>query len=295
MKNNYKMTISYDGTRYYGWEHQPGQPMTIQGKLETVLARMLQAEQEDRAEQITGEEPEWSEEKKQKSGNSPKGSKGDSLTTVNRKLSGLPAVTVIGAGRTDAGVHARAMTANVILDTEMTESEIWQYMNRYLPDDISVDDLKICADRFHSRFMAKGKTYRYTYWYSPEGAVPVFDRKYVTVLDAMPDLARMKKAAEDIVGMHDFKSFCGNSHMKKSTVRLVDSIDIRQRKNYIYITIHGSGFLQNMVRIICGTLLEIGYGRRADDSIPALLEARDRRLAGPTAPAKGLTLLEVDY
>lgn len=254
MRRNYKMTIRYDGTRYYGWEHQPGQEMTIQGKLENVLMRMLEAEGKP-----------------------------------------VPELTVIGAGRTDAGVHALAMTANVLLDTEKSEREIQRYMNRYLPDDISVDELKICADRFHSRFMAKGKTYRYTYWYSPEGAVPVFDRRYVTVLDRMPDLNRMKQAAELLTGMHDFRSFCGNSHMKKSTVRLVDTIDIRQKGCYIRITVHGSGFLQNMVRIICGTLLETGFGRRSPESMTELLAAKDRKLAGPTAPASGLTLIGVDY
>lgn len=250
MKRNYKMTVRYDGTRYFGWEHQPNQEMTIQGKLETVLSRMVDVP-EDRP------------------------------------------VTVIGAGRTDAGVHAQAMTANVLLDTEMTEQEIQAYMNRYLPDDISVDELKICADRFHSRFKAKGKTYCYT-CYCGE-AKPVFDRKYVTVLEKMPNLDAMKKAAESLTGMHDFKSFCGNSHMKKSTVRLVDEIEIRQRGPYIRFYVHGSGFLQNMVRILVGTLLEVGYKRMKPEDMESILEAKDRKLAGPTAPAQGLCLIKVDY
>ena len=271
MRKNYKMTIRYDGTRYYGWEHQPGQEMTIQGKLETVLDRMLAGEKTD---------------------TEGTGATGSTSDETQRSGSG---VTVIGAGRTDAGVHALAMTANVLLDTQKSEREIQRYMNRYLPDDISVDEVKICADRFHSRFMTRGKTYRYTYWYSPEGAVPVFDRKYVTVLDRMPDLERMRQAADLLTGMHDFRSFCGNPHMKKSTVRLVDKIEIRQRGCYIRITVHGSGFLQNMVRIICGTLLETGYGRRSPESMTELLEARDRKLAGATAPACGLTLVSVDY
>lgn len=250
MKKNYKMTISYDGTRYYGWEHQPGQEMTIQGKLENVLSRMVDAP------------------------------------------AGKP-VTVIGAGRTDAGVHARAMTANVLLDTPKSEKEILAYMNRYLPEDISVNELTQCADRFHSRFKAHGKTYQYTCWYGENK--PVFDRKYVTVLDRMPDIGRMREAAAHIIGMHDFRSFCGNSHMKKSTVRVVDRIEIRHSGPYIRMTIHGNGFLQNMVRIIMGTLLEVGYGKRQPEDIPALLEAKDRSLAGPTAPASGLCLMEVDY
>lgn len=250
MKKNYKMIISYDGTRYYGWEHQPGQPMTIQGKLETVLGRMVQAPEDH-------------------------------------------PVVVIGAGRTDDGVHARAMTANVILDTDMNESQIQEYMNRYLPEDISVNELKQCADRFHSRFKAIGKTYCYTCWFGK--TKPVFDRRYVTVLEKMPDLEAMRRAAALLTGMHDYKSFCGNSHMKKSTVRVVDSIEIRQKGSYIRFFFHGNGFLQNMVRIMTGTLLEVGYGKRKPEDMTAILESRDRQAAGQTAPACGLCLISVDY
>ena len=274
MKKNYKMTIRYDGTRYYGWEHQPGNPMTIQGKLETVLGRML-GETVSAGETVSPREADSSGKAESKDG---------SIC--------LP-VTVIGAGRTDAGVHARAMTANVLLDTPLTEEEIRVYMNRYRPDDISVDELKVCADRFHSRFKAKGKTYCYTFWCG-EGK-PVFDRKYVTVLEKRPDVQRMRKAAEWLTGMHDYKSFCGNSHIKKSTVRVVDSIEVKSSGPYIRIYYHGNGFLQNMVRIMTGTLLEAGYGRLDPDAVPEILEACDRTKAGPTAPAQGLTLLSVDY
>jgi len=245
---NFKMTVSYDGTRYYGWEHQPGNDMTIQGKLESVLAEM----------------------------------------------SGKP-VTVIGAGRTDAGVHARAMTANVLLDTDLSEEEIQQYLNRYLPDDISVNDVKQCADRFHARYKAIGKTYRYSLWYAEGGEKPVFERKYAYILKEKPDVERMREAAEHLQGEHDYKSFCGNSHMKKSTVRVVDTIRIEESGNWIRIYFHGSGFLQNMVRILTGTLLEVGYGRLSPEDCGAILEAKDRKKAGPTAPAQGLCLMKVDY
>lgn len=250
MKNNYKMLISYDGSRYYGWEHQPNTDLTIQGKLETVLSRMTDADPEH-------------------------------------------PVTVIGAGRTDAGVHAKAMCANVILDTEMTEEEIFSYLNRYLPDDIGVNEVKIAAPRFHSRFKAKGKTYCYTCWYGT--GKPVFDRKYVTVLDQKPDIGRMREAASFLEGEHDFKSFCGNPKMKKSTVRRIFSVLIREEGPYLRIFYNGSGFLQHMVRIMTGTLLEIGYGKRKPSEVADILEARDRRKAGPTAPAKGLCLEEVFY
>jgi len=247
---NFKMIVSYDGTRYYGWEHQPNTDMTIQGKLEDVLTRMVGADR-------------------------------------------VHPVTVIGAGRTDAGVHARAMTANVLLDTAMTPEEIQAYMNRYLPDDISVNEVKEAAERFHSRFKAIGKTYRYTLWYG--ASKPVFDRKYVYVLDAMPDLDRMREAAEHLTGMHDYKSFCGNAHMKKSSVRVVDTIKIETSGHYIRIYYHGNGFLQNMVRIMTGTLLEVGYGRLQPADMDAILDAKDRKKAGPTAPACGLCLMKVDY
>ncbi len=246
MKQNYKMILSYDGSRYYGWEHQPNTELTIQGKLETVLSR------------LTGE-----------------------------------AVTVIGAGRTDAGVHARGMCANVLLDTALSEEEIRAYMNRYLPEDISINELKRCGDRFHARFKASGKTYRYSCWYGEQK--PVFERKYVRVLEQKPDIGKMKAAAAYLIGEHDYKSFCGNSKMKKSTVRKIDSIDITENGSYIRFYFHGTGFLQNQVRIMTGTLLEIGFGKRSPESMQEILEKKDRKAAGFTAEPQGLCLMKVDY
>ena len=200
---------------------------------------------------------------------------------------------VIGSGRTDAGVHARNMTANVHMTTSMTEEEIRDYLNEYLPDDICVKDVRICSDRFHSRYNALGKTYRYTCYI---GALkPVFDRKYVWKLDEVPDVEKMRRAASYLIGTHDFASFCGNPKMKKSTVRKVDRIDIVSKGSYLTFTYHGSGFLQYMVRILTGTLIEVGLGKRTPESMADLIEAKDRRLAGPTAPACGLTMLGADY
>ena len=250
MKNNYRLTIQYDGTRYFGWEHQPNTDMTIQGKLENVFGKML----------------------------------------------GLPegeVIEITGAGRTDAGVHARGMVANLRLDTAMSEDEIRDYANRYLPDDICVRTVRKASDRFHSRYNALGKTYRYTCYTGQ--LKPVFDRKYVWVLEGMPDVEAMETAAGHLTGTHDFASFCENPKMKKSTVRKVDMIDIVQKGSYLTLTYHGTGFLQYMVRILTGTLIEVGMGQRAPESIPALIDAKDRRLAGPTAPAQGLCLMQVDY
>ena len=245
MKQNYKLTVAYDGTRFFGWERQPDVD-TIQGKLESVLAELTGA-----------------------------------------------AVEVIGAGRTDAGVHARAMTASAVLDTDKAPEEIRDYLNRYLPDAIAVREVKPCAERFHARYNALGKTYRYTCFDGP--VKPVFDRRYVTVLDYAPDVERMRQAAAYLQGEHDFASFCGNPRMKKSTVRTVDTIHIEERRDRVVFTFHGNGFLQNMVRILVGTLLEVGRGYWEPEHVREILEAKDRSLAGPTAPPEGLCLMKVDY
>lgn len=245
MEKNYKLTIAYDGTRFFGWERQPDRE-TIQGKLESVL----------------------------------------------EKLNGTP-VDVIGAGRTDAGVHARAMVASVRLDVAESCEEIRDYMNRYLPDAIAVREVKEAGERFHARYNALGKTYRYTCFVGE--VKPVFDRRYVTMLDYKVDVEKMRQAAAILTGEHDFRSFCGNPRMKKSTVRLVDSITIEQNKDRIHFTFHGTGFLQNMVRILVGTLLEVGRGYWDVDYVQTILEAKDRKLAGPTAPPEGLCLMKVDY
>ncbi|MDD6657472.1 MAG: tRNA pseudouridine(38-40) synthase TruA [Lachnospiraceae bacterium] len=246
MKQNYKMILSYDGTRFYGWEHQPTTDMTIQGKMESVLSLMVQTE-----------------------------------------------VEVIGCGRTDAGVHAQNMVCNAHFDTQMNTGEIRDYLNRYLPDDICVKEVRIASDRFHSRYNAIGKTYCYTCYIGD--VKPVFNRKYVYVLDQKPDVQEMKKAAEYLIGTHDFASFCSNPRMKKSTVRKVDRIDIQKKGDLLTFTFHGSGFLQHMVRILTGTLLEVGFGKRTPESISDLIDAKDRKLAGFTAPAKGLCMMQVDY
>lgn len=295
MKKNIKMIISYDGTRYFGWEHQPNTDMTIQGKIENVLGAMLSLEAETAGDR-TGETASPSEmagDRTSETALSSGTSKTDNGSAADAGGKTGAGVTVIGAGRTDAGVHARAMTANVILDTEKSCDEILAYMNRYLPEDISINKVTEASPHFHSRYNAKGKTYRYTCWYGD--VKPVFDRKYVSVLDKKPDIDRMREAAALLTGMHDYKSFCGNPRMKKSTVRVVDNIRIEESGNYIRFYYHGNGFLQNMVRIMTGTLIEVGFGRIKPEDIPDIIDAKDRQRAGFTAEAKGLTLMKVDY
>lgn len=200
---------------------------------------------------------------------------------------------VIGAGRTDAGVHSKGMAANAFLETDFSCGEIRDYMNRSLPDDIAVKEVREASPRFHARYNAIGKTYCYTCY---EGTVKtVFDRKYCTRLEEKPDLERMRQAAEILKGEHDFRNFCVNPRMKKSTVRKVDRIDIERQDGYLRFTFHGTGFLQNMVRIMTGTILEIGCGRMSVEELREALENPERRKAGPTAPAQGLCLIKVDY
>ncbi len=214
------------------------------------------------------------------------------LENVLSKLTGEK-VEVTGAGRTDAGVHARAMVANSHFDTRLTEGQLQVYMNTYLPEDISVREVKKVSDRFHSRYNAVGKTYRYT-CYAGESK-PVFDRKYLYILERMPDIEPMRIAAGLLTGEHDFKSFCSNPRMKKTTVRTVDRIDIVKKGSYLTFTYHGNGFLQHMVRILTGTLLEVGFGEREPEEMNTLLLSGERALAGKTAPASGLCLMKVDY
>ncbi len=214
------------------------------------------------------------------------------MESVLEKLAG-EFVEVIGCGRTDAGVHAKEMTANAKFETEKTPEEICAYLNQYLPEDICVLKVSIASERFHSRYHAVGKTYCYTCYVG--NLKPVFDRKYVYATGKRPDVEKMKQAAEILIGEHDFASFCGNPKMKKSTVRTVDKIEIVQKGDYLRLTFHGNGFLQHMVRILTGTLLEVGYGKRTPESMTELLEAKKRSEAGFTAPAQGLCMIKADY
>jgi len=214
------------------------------------------------------------------------------LVNVVERLAGAP-VEVIGCGRTDAGVHAKGMVANAKLDVDMTEDELCAYLNHYLPEDIVVLDVSVASERFHSRYHAAGKTYCYTCYIGSKK--PVFDRKYVYMLEEVPDVEKIRKAAELLVGTHDFASFCANKKMKKSTVRTVDKIDITVEGDYLKFTVHGDGFLHHMVRILVGTLLEVGWGKRRAESMTELLAAKERAQAGITVPAQGLCMMSVDY
>ena len=210
--------------------------------------------------------------------------------TLSRIL-GEP-VEITGSGRTDAGVHAKLQIANFHCDSPMSCQEILSQLRRYLPEDIGIYSCSEVSPRFHARLNAREKTYRYRIWNSDEPCV--FDRRFVTVLPQKLDIEKMRQAAEYFLGTHDFSAFCANKHMKKSTVRTIFRLDIAQIGNEVQITVTGDGFLYNMVRILVGTLVEVGLSQREADSIPELY-GKARSEAGMLMPPAGLCLMEVTY
>ena len=242
---NLRLDICYDGTRYRGWQRLLNSDQTIQGKIETVLSRVL------------GE-----------------------------------AIEITGSGRTDAGVHALHQVANFHCFSTMPCDEILSNLRRYLPEDIGIYSCKDVSERFHARLNARWKTYRYRLWVGKDPCV--FERKFVTVMPGLLDLQEMRKAAKILEGTHDFSAFCANKHMKKSTVRTLSSLTINEVGNELHFILKGNGFLHNMVRIIVGSLIEVGQGRRSAESMNELFGS-SRAEAGATADPTGLCLMEVEY
>ena len=201
-------------------------------------------------------------------------------------------IEISGSGRTDAGVPAEGQVANFHCRSTMPAGEILSQLRRYLPEDIGIYSCKDVSERFHARLNAKEKTYRYRIWNSD--APCVFQRRFVAVMPEKLDIAAMEAAAEKLLGEHDFSAFCGNPTMKKSTVRFIRSIEIQKCGNELQIFVTGNGFLHNMVRIIVGTLVEVGRGERSAESIPALFGGK-RAEAGFLALPQGLCLQEVMY
>lgn len=198
-----------------------------------------------------------------------------------------------GSGRTDSGVHALGQVANFHTNCKMSTEEMLEYCNRYLPEDIAVVRVEDVGERFHSRLNARGKCYRYQVINS---AVPdVFRRRYALEVPEKLDMEAMLMAAGLLRGEHDFKSFTSSKKGNKSTVRCVDEISITRSGNLLTFTFRGNGFLYHMVRILMGTLLEVGMGKRSPGSVLEILEAKDREKAGYLVPAKGLTLVEVFF
>lgn len=243
---NIRLTLSYDGSRYQGFQRQKDAP-TIQKKLEDTLTEILDIPTE-----------------------------------------------ITAGGRTDAGVHAKAQTVNFHTNSELSPKEIEKRLNNLLPSDISVRDAKYVSDRFHSRYNVLRKTY--TYRINTSGRSNVFERKFVWDFFEPLDTEKMKAAARLLEGSHDFIGFSSvKKNGKKSTVRKIFSIDISEKEGELDITYTASGYLRNMVRILTGTLIEIGIGKKDISVINEVFGTGERAKAGFTAPAKGLVLEYAEY
>jgi tRNA pseudouridine38-40 synthase len=259
---NWKLTLSYDGTDYKGWQVQPGE-RTIQGELQAALGRIL------------NESP-------------------------------LPQ----GSGRTDAGVHALAQVASFPLIARIPPGNLLRALNGTLSSSIRVTEAKTVRSTFHARHSARGKTYEYRIFRAPQ--CPPFLARYVYASRWPMDRVALDAAAQAFVGTHDFFSFAAsdpdlNQRENASaedgklngTVKTIYSSSWHDGETadgpLLVYRVRGSGFLHHMVRNLVGTMLDVGRGRISPDQIPAILAAHNRSAAGPTAPARGLFLREVNY
>ena len=214
---------------------------------------------------------------------------------LNRELTALlkEPISVIGASRTDSGVHARGNVAVFDTENRMPADKICFALNQRLPEDIRVQSSEEVPADWHPRKANCTKTYEYKVL-NRKISMPL-ERLYAHFCYFNLDLDKMREAAAYLVGEHDFKSFCTVRTQAEETVRTIYSLDITKQDDMITIRISGSGFLYNMVRIIAGTLLEVGMGAYLPEHVEEILDARDRQAAGRTAPARGLTLVSMEY
>lgn len=201
-------------------------------------------------------------------------------------------VEIAASGRTDAGVHARMQVCSFRANTDMSVDVMLIKLREHAPDDIGIVALEQAAPRFHARLNCVRKSYVYQIWNSAEPNV--FERKFMYNYPAKLDISAMNLAAEQLLGEHDFSAFC-TKRTKKSAVRRLEGINIEKEGDIIKIMLTGNGFLYNMVRIIVGTLLEVGSCQRSVDSVGEALRSLDRQCAGFTAPPQGLFLWNVEY
>lgn len=202
-------------------------------------------------------------------------------------------VRLHSAGRTDAGVHALAMPAHLHTERNLPLTAFREGVNRFLPDDVAVKEAREMPVDFHARFAARGKWYRYTLY---RGAVrsPLKVRRSWHVAGHL-DLAAMRQAAQLMIGEHDFRAFRSAACAAKGTVRTLSAVDFNESGELLHIDVRGSGFLKNMVRMLVGTLVEIGRGKRPVADVSRLLTGDSQLRCGATAPPQGLCLMEVRY
>ncbi len=296
---NYKMTVQYEGTRYKGWQKQPRIDNTIQGKLETLLSRLLDTDIEvfgagrtDAGVHALGQVANF---------RAPQ----DSVAAFADRFPSMK------ASWSDAALKAQAQSAAASLYTDpragqAPEGEVvrsWQIqsqdallleaLNHYLPDDIAIPRITRASDRFHARYLTSSKWYQYRIRTAPYP--DVVNRRFLWQYGEDLDTDAMLRASRALLGTHDFTSFCGLK-MKKSAVRTITEINItRPDENTIILDYYGDGFLNHMVRLLTGELVEVGSHRAPEGAILKILEAQKKGAACHTAPASGLTLMEVNY
>ena len=295
---NIKLLISYDGTKYNGWQKQGNTSNTIQERLEETIAR------------VTGESIELAGAGRTDAGVHALGQTANFRISdkafnalLQRNKAAIDAL-IQKAGSVQNTANAAFITADDVFandtviktaDTEITAAStvIRNELNQYLPQDIRILSVCMAEERFHARLNAKGKHYSYRIDNSP--VARIFDRKYVTRIEPALDLGRMLQASRVLIGEHDFKSFCSNKRMRKSTVRTIEKIEMTQEDGMIKTDFYGNGFLYHMIRIIMGTLIEVGLHKREPEEMEQILLSLDRSEAGYLAPAAGLFLEEVYY
>ncbi|HAV42390.1 TPA: tRNA pseudouridine(38-40) synthase TruA [bacterium] len=245
MPTNIKLTLSYDGTNYHGWQIQRDLP-TASGTLKEAILK------------LTGEE-----------------------------------VQLIAASRTDAGAHALSQVVNFKTSSLLPVSSYPKALNAHLPQDIVVYAAEEVDGNFHARFSAKKRIYEYVIL-NLEYPAPIY-RNYAHWVEERLNLKKMKKAIGVFIGQHDFTSFTSSAGGGKNPIRKIDKISIYEHKDFIRIQIEGDSFLPGMVRTIVASLIEVGLGRLDPVKVKQILEARDRALTPPPAPACGLYLAKVKY
>ena len=224
---------------------------------------------------------------------------GDSDNTIQHKIETVLSkmagenIEITASGRTDAGVHATNQVANFRTDCSMPIHKMRSYCYEYLPEDIVIKSVEEVDLNFHARYNAKVK--KYVYNICNNKAHNVFNRKYEYHIPQPLNIEKMRKASGYLIGEHDFQSFTTLKTKKKSTVRDIYTINIVSEDGNIEISIQGNGFMKNMVRLIVGTLIEVGLGERPADGINDILDKKERKYSGHIAPAKGLFLDEVNY
>ncbi|MDD2752435.1 MAG: tRNA pseudouridine(38-40) synthase TruA [Candidatus Omnitrophica bacterium] len=202
-------------------------------------------------------------------------------------------IRLIASGRTDSGVHAQAQVANFRTNSSIALKNLQKALNSLLPEDIKVKKVQQASPIFHSRFSAKSKIYRYTILNREFSNV--FLRNTVYFYPYSLKIGAMQDAAKLLIGRHNFRSFQASAGKEKNPVKTIKKIKIAKLNNFIYIDIEADGFLYNMARNIVGTLLEVGKGKFSEKDLRRILLAKNRKLSGPTAPAKGLSLIKVKY